>query len=196
MWQDYTNALLTAFGLSGLGFGIGKLVIITGERAIERRHGSEGARDTIARRAKMETRFEARRTERAAELKQIDNSVEETLRRRKTLERQLEDQRRSGDRLVRLIGEEVKGCPCFVAMVVNKYVGTANFQQSQHALIGSSWSQPQTVEVWARSMPDARAEIERRYPPAFGYTVTRMQEFLAPESSSKPPAQPAVAKAS
>lgn len=182
MWQDYTNALVTAFGLAGLGFGIGKLVIVLGERAIERRHGSEGVRDVIARRAKMETKFEARRGDRIRELKELDGAVEDELRRRKMLERQISDSRQTGERLVRLIGEEVQASPCYVAMVVNKYVGTGAVQQSQHALVDPSWAQPQMIEVWARSMAEARTEIERRYPPAFGYAVTRMQEFLSADT--------------
>ncbi|MBP2301730.1 hypothetical protein [Azospirillum picis] len=182
MWQDYTNALITAFGLSGLAFGIGKIAVVLGERAIERRHGAEGVRNTIVRRAKMETRFESRRSERIAELKELDGAVEDVLRRRKMLEKQIEDSRQSGERLVRLIGEEVQGSPCYIVMVVNRYVGNGTFQQSQHALIDASWSQPQTVEVWARSMAEARAEIERRYPPAFGYAVTRMQEILSADT--------------
>ncbi len=182
MWQNYGNALISAFGLAGLGFGIGKLVILLGERAIERRHGSEGVRDVIARRAKMETKFEARRADRVQELKELDGAVEDVLRRRKVLERQIEESRQSGERLVRLIGEEVQGSPCYVAMIVNKYVGTSAAQQSQHALVDPGWAQPQMIEVWARSMAEARTEIERRYPPAFGYAVTRMQEFLSADA--------------
>ncbi|CAO3353364.1 hypothetical protein [Azospirillum melinis] len=182
MWQDYTNALMTAFGLAGLGFGIGKLVIVLGERAIERRHGSEGVRDIIARRAKLETKLEARRGDRISELKELDGAAEDVLRRRKVMERQIEEARQSGERLVRLVGEEVQGSPCYVAMVVNKYVGTGAVQQSQHSLVDPSWAQPQMIEVWARSMAEARTEIERRYPPAFGYAVTRMQEFLSADT--------------
>ncbi len=182
MLQDYTNALITAFGLAGLGFGIGQLVVIFGERAIEKRHGTTGVRDAIVRRAKLETRLESRRTDRVAELREADGEVEDTLRRRKVLERQLKDSQQSGERLVRLIGEEVTGMPCYLAMVANKYVGTATFQQKQHAYIDSSWSQPQSMEVWAKSMAEARAEIERRYPPAMGYVITRMQDVGADET--------------
>jgi len=182
MWHDYTNALIVAFGLAGLGFGIGKLVVVFGERMIEKRHGTSGVRDVVVRRAKMETSFEARRTDRVGELREADGAVEDLMRRRTTLERQLKESQQSGERLVRLIGEEVRGTPCYLAMVVNKYVGTANFQQKQHAFIDSSWAQPQSVEVWAKSMAEARAEIERRYPPAFGYVVTRMQDVGAAEA--------------
>ncbi len=179
MWHDYTQALMTAFGLAGLAFGIGKLVVVFGERAIERRHGMSGVRDVIARRAKMETRFEARRTDRVGELKEAKAAVEEAMQRRTLLERRLKDSQRVGEQVVRLIGEEVAGRPCYLALVVNKYVGTANFQQSQHAFIDSGWAQPQSIEVWAKSMAEARAEIERRYPPAFGYAITRMQDVGA-----------------
>lgn len=182
MWHEYTNALITAFGLAGLGFGIGQLVVIFGERAIERRHGTTGVRDAIVRRAKLETRLEARRTDRVAELREADAAVEDALRRRKILERQMKDQQQSGERLVRLIGEEVAGTPCYLAMLVNKYVGTANFQQKQHAFLDSSWAQPQSIEIWAKSMAEARAEIERRYPPSLGYVITRMQDVGAAET--------------
>lgn len=187
MWQDYTNALITAFGLSGLGFGIAQLVVVFGERAIERRHGTSGLRDKITRRAKLETKLEARRTERVGELKEAEGAVQDVMRRRQTLERQLKEAQKSGEQIMRLIGEEASGTPCYVAMVVNKYVGTANFQQKQHAYIDSSWAQPQPVEVWARNMAEARAEVERHYPPAFGYVIARLQDVGAPA--------PAVAKA-
>lgn len=177
MWQDYTNALLTALGLSGLGFGIAKLVVVFGERAIERRYGTGGVRDTIVKRAKLETRLEARRSERVGELKEAEGAVQDLIRRKAALERQLKDNQRTGDQLVRLIGEEIAGTPCYIAMVVNKYVGSANFQQKEHAFIDRSWSQPQIVEVWTRTAAEARAEIERRYPPAFGYVITRLQDL-------------------
>ena len=182
MWHDYTQALITAFGLAGLGFGIGQLVVIFGERAIERRYGTSGVRDTIVRRAKMETRFESRRSDRVGELRELEGTVEDLMRRRKVLERQMKDSQQSGERLVRLIGEEVTGSPCYLAMVANKYVGTATFQQKEHAFIDSSWAQPQSIEVWAKSMAAAREEIERRYPPAFGYVITRMQDVGAAEA--------------
>jgi len=190
MWHDYTNALIAAFGLSGLAFGIGQIVVMVGERMIEKRHGITGVRETMVRRAKMEALFEARRNDRVEELREAGAAVEEAVRDRAVLERRLKSAQQSGETLVRLIGEEVKGTPCYIAMVANKYVGTADFQQSQHALIDSSWAQPQTIEVWAKSMADARAEIERRYPPAFGYVVTRMQDVGAASAPA-----PAVARA-
>lgn len=185
MWNDYAQALFFALALSGMGFGIAKLVVVLGERMIEKRHGTGGVREVIARRAKLESGLEARKGERAAELRKIESDVHDLTKRRQNLERQIKDAQRAGDHIVRLIGEETTGTPCYIAQVVNKYVGTAAHQQKQHAFIDSTWAQPQTVEVWARSMPDARAEIERRYPPAFGFVVVRMQDVGAPAPVAK-----------
>lgn len=176
MWNDYLQALFTALALSGMGFGIGKLVVFLGERSIEKRHGITGLREMIARRAKLESGLEARKTERTAELRTVDAEVESLMNRRRTLERKLRDAQRAGDEIVRLAGEEVTGLRCHVAMVTNKYVGAAGHQQ-QHAFLDSSWARPQTIEVWARNIQDARGEVERRYPPSFGYVITRMQDM-------------------
>ena len=176
MWHDYAQALFTAFSLAGMAFGIGKLVVVLGERSIERRHGTGGVREVIARRAKLETGLEARKAQRAVELRKIEDEIRDLLRRRQALERQMRDSQHSGDQLIRLIGEEIAGTPCYTAQVVNKYVGSGANQHKQHAFIDSSWALPQTMEVWARTMPVARAEIERRYPPAFGYVVLRLQD--------------------
>lgn len=180
MWQDYGQALFTALGLSGVAFGVAKLVVVIGERMIEKRRGTGGAREAIARRAKLETGLEARKGERAAELRTVEGEIQGLMRRRQALEQQAKDAQRAGDQIVRLVGEEAAGTPCYIAQVLNKYVGSAAYQQKQHAFIDSSWAQPQTVEVWARSMPEARAEIERRYPPAFGFVVVRLQDGVAP----------------
>jgi len=185
MWQSYVQALLLALALSGMGFGIAKVVVVVGERLIERRHGTIGLRDMLARRAKLEQGLEARRTARTAELKKADEEVRAVIARRQHMERQLKDALLSGDHVVRQVGEEVKGVPCFIAQVANKYVGTGADQTREHAFIDRSWSQPQTIEVWTTSLPEARKEIERRYPPAFGYVVMRVQQ-IAGASAAEP----------
>ena len=176
MWQTYTQAVIVAVTFSVAAFGIAKAFVIVGARRIERRHGSVGIRDVLARRARLEQGLEARRAKRVAELKAADAEVQEVIRRRQQLDRRLADATRGGDPVIRLIGEEIAGSPCFVAQVLNKYVGTGT---GPSAAIDPGWAQPQTVEVWAASLPDARKEIERRYPPAFGYAVVRVQEFGA-----------------
>ncbi|WP_029010716.1 hypothetical protein [Azospirillum halopraeferens] len=176
MWQTYTQAIILALSFSVVALGIAKAVVIIGERRIERRYGLVGIRDVLARRARLEQGLEARRTERLAELKAADAAVQEAIMRRQQLDRRLSDTLRGGEPVIRLIGDEVAGSPCFVALVVNKYVGTGT---GPSATIDPSWAQPQTVEVWAAGLPEARKEIERRYPQSFGYAVTRIQQYGA-----------------
>ena len=178
MWQTYVQALFSALASSGLAFCIGKLVVIVGERMIEKRHGTVGIRDMLVRRARLETGLEARRDQRRKEIKAADEEAREVLRRRQHLDRQISDILRGGERVIHLIGEEVKGTPCFHAQVLNKYVGTA--AQHQNAFIDPRWAQPQSMEVWAASAQEARKVIEGRYPPAFGYKIILLQEVGAP----------------
>lgn len=175
MWQTYVQALFVALACSGLAFVIAKLVVIAGERMIEKRHGTIGIRDMLVRRARLETGLEARRAQRRKEIKEADDEAREVLRRRGHLDRQISDILRGGEQIVHLIGEETKGTPCFHAQVLNKYVGTA--AQQQNAFIDPRWAQPQNMEVWAASIGDARKVIEGRYPPAFGYKIVVLHEF-------------------
>lgn len=175
MWNDYVQALIFALALSGLAFGAARVVVHFGERSIERRHGSVGIRDTMTRRARMEQAFEARRDARVKEIKSFEADLRLAMKRRQRLDRQWTDARNSGEQLIRQIGEEVEGAPCWVAMVINRYVGTGNIPRAP-ILIDRSWAQPQIIEVWTRSLQDARTEIERRYPPSFGFHVQRLNE--------------------
>jgi hypothetical protein len=176
MWQTYGQALFYALAFSGVAFGIGKLVVVFGERMIEQRHNSVGIRDMLVRRARLEQGLEARRDIRRKEIKAVHDETSEVARRRGQLERQVSDVLRGGERVVHLIGEEVKGMHCFHAQVLNKYVGSA-MQQQQHAFIDAIWAQPQDMEIWAPTLADAHKVIEARYPPAFGYKIVSLFEF-------------------
>jgi hypothetical protein len=180
MWQSYALALIVAVALAGLSFGIAYGMVRFGERAIEKRQGVAGLGDMIARRARLEMGLAARRTARLAELQRLEDDLRMVTRRRSRLKREVKDVLTIGDHRVRLIGEETRGTPCFFAQVINKYVGTGN----QHALIDPTWSEPQTLEVWTRSVHDARREIENRYPPAFGFVIMRLTDVRTPASGN------------
>lgn len=168
------QALFVALGLSGAAFLIGRVVVYLGEKSLEKKFGVDGFRERLVACAKLETQLDARSAERAKALKEADNIASDAVKRRKQLERRMADAQSYGEALVRIIGDEVKDAPCFYAEVVNKYVGQATFEQREHAYVDSSWAQPQVMEIWARSIAEARAEIERRYPPAFGYQISRL----------------------
>ncbi|HRJ61527.1 MAG TPA: hypothetical protein PKZ97_13560 [Azospirillaceae bacterium] len=168
------QALFVALGLSGAAFAIGRVVVYLGEKSLEKRYGVDGFRERFAACAKLETQLDSRSAERAKALKEADNIASDAVKRRKLLERRMADAQSFGEAVVRIIGDEVKDAPCFYAEVVNRYVGQPTFEQREHAYVDSSWAQPQIMEIWARSIAEARAEIERRYPPAFGYQISRL----------------------
>ncbi|MCW2244614.1 hypothetical protein M2352_000205 [Azospirillum fermentarium] len=170
--SEMVKGLLLFLFLSGAGFGLARLVVFLGERSIERRYGVTGVRMLIAERATLEQRMEMRRAGREEELSSLDGEIHSLVRRKEKLDRRTGEVARYGKSIVRQIGEEVKGCPCYIAHVANKYVGA---DKGPHAMIDSSWAKPQAVEVWAPNVPEARRAIERRYPPTFGYVVTRIQ---------------------
>ena len=182
MWQTYGQALFYALAFSGVAFGLAKLVVVVGERSIERRHGTVGIRDMLVRRARLEQGLEARRDQRRKEIKAALDETSEVARRRAQLERQVADTLRGGERVIHLIGEETKGTPCFQAQVLNKYVGSG--VQHQHAFIDARWAQPQEMEVWAPSLAEARKVIEARYPPAFGYKIVFLREAGVPAAGA------------
>lgn len=168
------QALFVALGLSGAAFVIGRVVVYLGEKSLEKKFGVDGFRERFAACAKLEAQLDSRSAERAKALKDADNIASDAVKRRKQLERRMADAQSFGEAMVRIIGDEVKEAPCFYAEVVNRYVGQATFEQREHAYVDSSWAQPQIMEIWARSIAEARAEIERRYPPAFGYHISRL----------------------
>lgn len=177
MWTDYANAIGLGLVLAALGFALARVSLVMGERSIERRYGRVGIRKMMAERAKLEQAFEVRRAKRVEEIRQMDIEVKAMFLRRQRLERALNDAKAASERLVRLIGEEGEGSPCYVGKVINKYVGTGPSQQRGAIYVDRMWSQPQEMEVWVRNAVEARNEIERRYPPAFGFHVTRLNEL-------------------
>lgn len=176
------QALSIGLGLSILAFIVGRVVLFMGEQSLDKKYGVKGVRQKLVACARLEGALEQRKNEHARRLKDADGQASDALRRKKQLERRIDDAVSAGEALVRLIGDEIKDAPCFYAEVNNKYVGTANFEQKQHAYIDPSWAQPQVIEVWARSAAEARAEIERRYPPAFGYNISRLLDIGSVDS--------------
>jgi len=75
------------------------------------------------------------------------------------------------DHLTRLIGEEVAGRQRFLALVYNRTVSPGGGGKTT---IDAAWATAQEVEIWTTSVADARSEVEKRYPPSFGYVVSSL----------------------
>ena len=116
------QAVLVAMFLSILGYLLGRLVGSALQSRLEEKANLKVVRDTVLRRAKLERSLEARVRSRRTDLRQIDNRIKELVRQRLELEGQLREATAVGDRILRVIGEEVVGKPHFLALVYNKYI--------------------------------------------------------------------------
>lgn len=171
----FENVLLSLF-LAMVFFVLGRLSGTFAKQRLEREHSLQALRDTIVMRAQLERGFGERNKKRREIWRKKDIETKELFRGRIRVMEQISETNALGNRLLRLVGDEVNGKSCFQAMVFNKYVASGGGQR--HALIDRSWGTPQDVEVWAESLAAARMEVEKRYPPSFGYGITKLNPVI------------------
>ncbi len=169
MIASYIQAMMSALVLSVLAFGAGWAIASIGVQYVERRAGLDQIRDRVVRCSRLESALESRRDQRKQESRSTETTVNGLAKRKQLILRKLREIRTAGDRLVRVIGEESTDQQRFLAWIANRYVSPIGLTEKRHAFIDSSWSQPQQVEVWAKSLAEARNLVEKRYPPSFGY---------------------------
>ncbi len=184
MFTSYVQAVMLAILLSLFGFGFGWIISVIAVQMVERRDVLDSIRQVIAQRARLETAFEHRRETLRGQFADLERAIVAGSKRRQTMEKQLIDVKTSGDVLVRLVGDENADYECFLARIGNRYVSSRGDVDQKHAFIDSSWASPQIVEIWAPSMGEARSLLEKRYPPAFGYTVHHLSA-VEPEDLPK-----------
>ncbi|WP_085553671.1 hypothetical protein [Azospirillum agricola] len=173
MWKDAANLMFFGIASLGLAYAAGKLVLLVGECRIRHHDGVRGMGATMACRARIEAGLQARQLERSRELATLEAEIEGLHRRRKQLERQLDEMQKADGHLIRIVGEEDRRKKCYTFLVMNKYVSRRGFHQNEYAWIDASWQHPQTVEVWARSIKEAQEELTKHYPVALGYEATK-----------------------
>ena len=180
--------LLSAF-LAMVGYGLGWLVGVVISQFIEHNADLGGIRETIARRARIERGMEARLRDRRAEHAKLDREFKELVRKRLALEHAATESLEVADHIMRVVGDEVAGRQRFLALVFNKYLaGSGSGGGAHHSLIDPAWAVAQEIEVWSIGVAEARIELEKRYPPAFGYSVSSLVAAQR-ESSGEPAPQ-------
>ena len=168
----FESVLLSTF-LALVGFGLGHLVGFLVKSVIEDSADLEKIRAVISTRARIERGLDARTRARRAEMAKLDREVKELVRRRVVIEQKTSQSLSVADRLVRIVGEELVGRQRYLALVVNKYIGGSI---AGAGLIDPVWASAQEVEVWSSGLAEARNELDKRYPPSFGYTVSSLLE--------------------
>ncbi len=75
---------------------------------------------------------------------------------------------------MRQIGENTVGTNCYNFLVANRYVLSHVAKGQKHPLLDESWKNGQLVEVWAKSLIDARIAVVDRFPATFGFFVEKL----------------------
>ena len=171
MLQRFLEGILLCAGFSAGGFVLAKIIGFVAVQFVETNDAGAGAtRALVARRSDFERKLASRIGSRRKQMAQLDYDVREAVDARSRLEQEIALLRDRPDHLLRVLGKEIEGHEPYLALVVNKHAA------SGHLTIDTSWAHAQEVTVWAKSINDARADLEHRYPESMGFKITSLQE--------------------
>jgi hypothetical protein len=166
----FFETLLLASFLSAVAYGMGRLFGTLIQQMIEQGANADVVRALVARRGIIERGLDGRVRTRRADMAKLDREVKELVRKRINLDHAIGEARSIADHIIRLVGEELVGRERFVGLVFNKYVGSGG----GNALVDPAWAVAQEVEVWAIGLVEARVELEKRFPPSFGFSISSL----------------------
>ena len=126
-------------------------------------------------RAEMIPGFKKRREKLRKVVEQRNDGASTLESRRNILSGKLKKINTTSDYFVREIGANVDGSRCYTFSVSNRYVHDCVVKGQKHPLLDESWKSGQLVEVWSKSLMDARVVIAERYSASMGYVVENIK---------------------
>ena len=99
-------------------------------------------------------------------IKQVKGIVQQKIRKLK----------QSSDQLVRQLGEENDDNRRYRFVVANRYVADYVAKGQKHPMLDDAWQRGQLVEVFARSLIEARVAISERYSASLGYFAEEIKD--------------------
>ena len=184
MLERFIEAVLLAAFFATVGYSFGRMIGAIGAGMIEQGGNLDALRAAIARRSGLERNLSDRVGERRRIMVALDRDIKELARKRVQLEQMAAEALETPDRIMRQIGQEVRGTQLYLALVLNKYVKSDGGGGSA---IDTAWASAQEVAVWAAGMGEARGELERRYPESQGFKITSLVD-VAREAAPLEPA--------
>lgn len=169
----FFEAISVAGFLAALGYGGGRLAGSLLVGMIRKKPDTRRLEETIDRLSGLERDLANRVGERRKAKAELDRKIKHLTQRRSQLDQLKAAAEDHPERVLRSIGQEVKGAQAFLALVLNKYVKAGGTSQSA---IDPAWATAQEVEVWAKSLAEARGELDRRYPDSQGFKITSLIE--------------------
>ena len=171
MLVRFCEAVLLAAFFSAVAYGCGRLIGAVIAGLVEKNGNLDALRAVIARRSGLERELSSRVGERRKVMAGLDRDIKEMVRKRVQLEQMAAEALETPDRIMRVIGQEVRGMQLYLALVLNKYVSSSG---GGGTTIDPAWASAQEVAVWAGGMGEARGELERRYPESQGFKITSL----------------------
>jgi hypothetical protein len=167
----FCEAILLAAFLSAAAYVCGRMLGAVVAGFVEKSGDLDVMRAVIARRSGLERGLSTRVGDRRRVMAGLDRDIKELVHKRLQLDQEAAEALETPDRIMRVIGQEVRGMQVFLALVLNKYVSNA---ASGSSTVDPSWASAQEVAVWAAGMGEARGELERRYPESQGFKITSL----------------------
>ncbi|MEI6985171.1 MAG: hypothetical protein WCK65_03500 [Rhodospirillaceae bacterium] len=167
----FVESVLLSVFMAVVAYGLGRLVGVVFKSVMEHNADLDAIRAVIARRAKLERGLDTRIRSRRSVMAKLDRDIKELVRQSSIFDHATAIAMQITDHLTRLIGEEVAGRQRFLALVYNRTVSPGGGGKTT---IDAAWATAQEVEIWTTSVADARSEVEKRYPPSFGYVVSSL----------------------
>ncbi len=171
----FFEAICVAGFLAAVAYGGGRVIGTMILGMIGKKPETGALQALIERRSTLERGLADRLGERRRVMAELDREIKILVLRRTQLNQAQAAAEESPDRVLRSLGQEIKGAQAYVALVLNKYVKSGGGGKSP---VDPVWATAQEVEVWAKSIAEARGELDRRYPDAQGFKVTSLTEVV------------------
>ena len=172
MLVRFIEAVLLCAFFSASAYSVARLIGSLGASMTEKSGCLEAVRLQIARRSGLERSLAQRVGERRKAMAHLDREIKELTRTRSQLEQAAAEALETPDQIMRVVGHEINGMLPYLGLVLNKYVKAEGGTTS----IDPAWAYAQEIQVWAKSLGEARGELERRYPESQGYKITSMAD--------------------
>jgi len=131
--------------------------------------------EALKRRAALIPGFKKRR-ERLLQVVEVQNDRAANLgNRRGSLSKRLRKINATTDYFVREVGCSVEGAKCYTFAVSNRYVNDYVAKGQKHTLLDESWKSGQIVDVWSKSLVEARVVVAEKYSASLGYVVENIK---------------------
>ncbi|QJE71857.1 hypothetical protein HHL28_00885 [Aerophototrophica crusticola] len=182
MIETLTEAGIIFASIAGLAYLAGLAIAHMVEQTTLRGLKGEGLEGRLLALATLEHRFQARRTAMLPKLVRLEDRLKSARRRHYMVSKRISDMKVSRSRLLRVLGEEEafvrseRPARKFVAHVINRHVQRAVLDQKEHSHLSKGWNRAQQVIVWAHGIGDAKAMVDKAFPPATGFFVVEIAE--------------------